>query len=109
MIINRKLPLRSRRRGLTSFQTSGRTFFSWGLGRDLVRSDAIARPVPREGRSAAFIPWPKLDCPRGEAILAVYACGFFRSRVAQVSSQRMQGSSITAPRQKLNWFLDAAH
>src|SRR5713101_2213938 len=69
MIISRKLPPRSRRRGLTSFHTSGRTFFSLGLGRAAVRSAAVARPVPREGRSADFIPPPKLDGPYEEDIL----------------------------------------
>src|SRR5882757_189153 len=77
IIINRKLPPRSRRRGFMSFQTSGRTFFSLGLGRAAVRSAVVARPVPREGRSADFIPGaPKLEEPKEEDISpAVYACG----------------------------------
>jgi hypothetical protein len=46
-----------------SFQTSGSIFFSFGLGRDAVRPAVVARPVPREGPSAARIPVPKLADP----------------------------------------------
>jgi hypothetical protein len=75
IIINKKLPPRSKRRGLTSFQISGSTFFSFGLGRAAVRSAAVARPVPREGRSADFIPGvPKLEWPKEDIFLEVYAC-----------------------------------
>src|SRR3978361_1167707 len=66
-IINRKLPPSRRRRGLTSFHISGRTFFSFGLGRAAVRSAVVARPVPRDGRSADFIPGaPKLEWPKDD-------------------------------------------
>src|ERR1700722_11900244 len=68
MIISRKLPSRSQRRGLTSFQTSGMTFFNFGFGRDLLRSAVVDLPTPREGRSAAFIPPPNLDGPKEEDI-----------------------------------------
>src|SRR5712692_1186558 len=71
MMISRKLPRRSQRRGLTSFQTSGMTFFSFGLGRFAVRSAAAALPTLREGRSAAFIPPPNLDGPKEEDILCI--------------------------------------
>src|SRR5216683_1654229 len=82
IIINRKLPPRSRRRGLTSFHTSGRTFFSLGLGRAAVRSAAVARPVPREGRSADFIPGePKLEWPKEDILVEVYPFGRFGARV----------------------------
>src|ERR1700685_3374566 len=68
--INRKLPPRRRRRGLTNFQTSGRTFFSLGLGRAAVRSAVVARPVPREGRSADFMPGvPKLEWPKEDIVV----------------------------------------
>jgi len=74
IIINKKLATRSVRRGLMSLQISGRTFFRFGLGRDAVRSAAIARPVPREGRSAAFIPGvPKLEWPKEDMFSEVYA------------------------------------
>src|SRR5882757_2570149 len=73
-IIRRKLPPRSRRRGLTSFQISGSTFFSFGLGRLAVRSAAMARPVPREGRSADRMPVEPKEAERnGEAIYLVYS------------------------------------
>src|SRR5271168_5490147 len=68
MIIRKKLPRISQRRGLTSFQTSGSTFFSGGLGRDAVRPAVVALPTPREGRSADFIPPPNLDGPKLEDI-----------------------------------------
>ena len=55
MIISKKLPASNILRGLTSFQTSGKTFFRLGLGRDAVRSAEDAFIVLREGRSAAFI------------------------------------------------------
>src|SRR5258708_3974905 len=89
-IISRKLPPSRRRRGLTSFQISGRTFLSLGLGRLAVRSAEVARPVPREGRSADFMPPPKLDGPYEEDILLeVYARAGF---VTGVSSQIRQES-----------------
>src|SRR5580698_7954382 len=44
------------------------TFFSFGFGRDLVRSAAVALPTPRDGRSTAFIPPPNLDGPKEEDI-----------------------------------------
>ena len=56
--INPKLPASSHRRGCTSFQTSGRIFFSFGFGRLFVRSAAVALPVPREGLSPEGIPLP---------------------------------------------------
>src|SRR3979409_1306612 len=68
MMMGRKLPRRSQRRGLTSFQTSGMTFFSFGLGRFAVRSAAVDLPTLREGRSAAFMPPPNLDGPKEEDI-----------------------------------------
>src|SRR5487761_577957 len=68
MTIRRKLPPRRIRRGLINCQTSGSTFFSFGLGRAEIRSAAVARPAPREGRSADFIPPPKLDGPKEEGI-----------------------------------------
>src|SRR5882757_9642603 len=67
-MMSRKLPRRSQRRGLTSFHTSGMTFFSFGLGRFAVRSAAVALPTLREGRSAAFMPPPNLDGPKEEDI-----------------------------------------
>src|SRR5947208_14260031 len=70
-MISRKLPRRSQRRGRTSFQTSGMTFFNFGLGRFAVRSAAVALPTPREGRSAAFIPPPNLDGPKEEDIFYI--------------------------------------
>ncbi len=52
--------------GRMSFQTSGRTFLSLGLGREAVRSAVWARPVLREGRSAALMLWdpPKFEEPK---------------------------------------------
>src|SRR6266702_6983937 len=95
IIIKRKLPPRSRRRGLTSFQTSGRTFYSLGLGRAAVRSATVARPVPREGRSADFIPGePKLEWPKEDILVEVYPFGRFGARVAVVSSHIGHGSSM---------------
>src|SRR6185312_7862272 len=64
MIISRKLPPNKTRRGLMSSQTSGSTFFSFGLGRDALRSAAVARPTPRDGRSTDFMPPPYLDGPK---------------------------------------------
>jgi len=58
------------RLGLTSFQTSGSTFLSFGLGRLAVRSAVSARPVPRLGRSPEGIPPPMPDDPNDEAILS---------------------------------------
>src|ERR1700751_4130494 len=69
MMMRKKLPRRSQRRGLTSFHTSGITFFSFGLGRFAVRSAVAALPTLREGRSAAFIPPPNLDGPKEEDIV----------------------------------------
>lgn len=66
-IMRPKLPASSPRRGLTSFQISGRTFLSLGLGREAVSVAAVARPAPREGRSvegifgAPILEWPKED------------------------------------------------
>ena len=75
IIINKKLPAKSTRRGFMSCQISGRTFFRFGLGREAVRSAAMARPVPRDGRSAAFIPEvPKLEWPKEDMLSEVYAC-----------------------------------
>src|SRR5947209_2462515 len=68
MMMRKKLPRRSQRRGLTSFQTSGITFFSFGLGRFAERSAEVALPILREGRSAAFMPPPNLDGPKEEDI-----------------------------------------
>jgi len=52
-----------------SFHISGSTFLSFGFGRDALRSADVERDVPREGRSADFIPGaPKLEGPI-EAIL----------------------------------------
>jgi hypothetical protein len=82
-IIKRKLPASSQRRGLISFQTSGSTFFSLGFGREALRSADADRAVPREGRSADFIPGaPKLEGPIEGILVAVYACLGFTERVA---------------------------
>lgn len=77
-IMSKKLPASSQRRGRTSFQTSGRTFLRGGLGREEVRSAVVALPVPRMGRSADFIPVPKLDAPKeGDIVVEpVYAGGW---------------------------------
>src|SRR5882757_4576087 len=69
MMMRKKLPRRSQRRGLTSFHTSGITFFSFGLGRFALRSAVADLPTLREGRSAAFIPPPNLDGPKEEDIV----------------------------------------
>src|ERR1700736_2179853 len=86
-MISRKLPRRSQRRGLTSFHTSGRTFFSFGLGRFAVRSAVVALPRPREGRSADFMPPPNLDGPKEEDI--------------SISILRRKGARFPAPGSKL--------
>jgi hypothetical protein len=63
-IINKKLALNNKRRGLISFQISGRIFLSFGFGREALSSADVALPVFREGLSAAFIPGaPKLEGP----------------------------------------------
>ena len=61
MIMSRKLLLSSTRRGFTSFQISGHTFFRLGLGREAVSAEVVALPTPREGRSPDGIPPLKLD------------------------------------------------
>jgi hypothetical protein len=95
MIISRKLPPSSQRRGFISFHTSGSTFFNFGFGRDALKSADVDRAVPREGRSADFIPGaPKLEGPIEGILLAVYACLSCVARVVWVSSQRWQLSSI---------------
>src|ERR1700736_1380669 len=107
MTISRKLPPRSTRRGLISAHTSGSTFLSVGLGRLAVSSAVVARPVPREGRSTAFMPPWNCDGPKEEdMLLEVYApclsgacwvTGFAAGFVTDVSSQsRQELLSITA-------------
>src|SRR5215469_16270527 len=71
-IIRRKLPARSRRRGLMSFQISGMTFLRSGLGRPAV-SCALAAELAREGRSTAFIPPPTRDGPKDDIVGLFYA------------------------------------
>jgi hypothetical protein len=82
MIISRKLPASSHRRGFINFHISGRTFLSFGFGREALRSADVARAVPREGRSADFIPGaPKLEGPIEGILSAVYACRGLPARV----------------------------
>src|ERR1700691_2574512 len=71
MIISTKLPPSSIRRGLTSAQTSGNTFLSFGLGRDAVKSAAVAFPVQRGVRSALDIPLPPKPELRKEEDIAL--------------------------------------
>jgi hypothetical protein len=72
------------------------TFLRLGLGR-LAVSWALAAEPAREGRSTDFMPPPILDGPKEDIFLKVYADGFFWSRVAAVSSQMTQGSSMDPP------------
>ncbi len=84
MTISRKLPPRSRRRGFIGFHISGSTRCRFGFC--LAGS---SERLPRDGRSAAFIPGaPKLEGPIEGILLAVYAFPGPWARGVDVSSWR---------------------